>query len=733
MAKDKDAATLKDSYDVVVLGAGPGGYVAAIRAAQLGLETVCVEAEDREGGWGGCCLNWGCIPAKAILESAALAHRIRHEAAEFGVKTRDIQLDIGQAVARSRTVSERLSKGISYLFRKNKVTPVRGRGRLGKGKRVEIALTDGGEAAVTARKGIIVATGSRAKTFPGFEFDGERVFSSREALDVKKIPQRMVIVGAGAVGVEFADVFNAFGSEVTILEALPQILPVEDAEVAKVVEGAFRKRGMKISTGTKVKELDRSNRKTLKLSVEWDGKEETIETEAVLMAVGRAPNVEEIGLEEAGVKLNGGFIMIDELCRTTAEGIYAVGDVAGPPMLAHKGRQEPDADALRQRAVLHLLPPRGRERRPHGAAGEGGGARVHRGQVPVQRERARADRGGAGRVREDHRRQEVRRGAGRPHRRAQRDGAHPRAGARPRAGDDGGGDRPHDPRAPDPLRGGGRGRARGTRPADPHLAAGRHGTVSPRRRPGLGGPGSGPGAERMRRLVVVHLPGLTDYAAALEWQRALAAARADGTSRDDLLVLLQHPPVITLGRGAHDVNLVADADALRARGVPVFEVERGGDVTYHGHGQLVGYPILHLEQHRKDLHWYLRRVEEALIKSCADFGVEAGRSPGYTGVWVPADAPARKIASIGVHVARWVTRHGFALNVTTDLSAFDLIVACGIPSVQMTSIERETGEAPDWGTVTESAGRRFAETFELEPEPASAEEVAASLGTPVPR
>lgn len=236
----------------------------------------------------------------------------------------------------------------------------------------------------------------------------------------------------------------------------------------------------------------------------------------------------------------------------------------------------------------------------------------------------------------------------------------------------------------------------------------------------------------MSALTVVQLPGLTDYGAALEWQRALASARADGTLPDDLLILLQHPPVITLGRGARAEHLTADSEAPRAQDVPVFEVERGGDVTYHGPGQLVGYPIIHLEAHRKDLHWYLRQVEEALIRTCADFGIAAGRNPGYTGVWVPGPdgAPARKIASIGVHVARWVTRHGFALNVTTDLSAFDLIVPCGIPRVEMTSIEKETGREPEWTTATEGAARRFAEVFRLVPEPVAPDVLPVPLPAP---
>jgi lipoyl(octanoyl) transferase len=220
-----------------------------------------------------------------------------------------------------------------------------------------------------------------------------------------------------------------------------------------------------------------------------------------------------------------------------------------------------------------------------------------------------------------------------------------------------------------------------------------------------------------RRLSVVVLPGLTDYGAALEWQRALARARAEGVLAHDLVLLLEHAPVVTLGRGARREHLRLDPEALRARGVEVVEVERGGDVTYHGPGQLVGYPILDLATHRKDVHWYLRRLEDVLIEVCAAFGVAAGRNPGYTGVWVlDPVAPRRKVASIGVHVARWITRHGFALNVTTDLSAFDLIVPCGIPEVEMTSLAREAGpERVPWDRVVEATADALARTFELAP------------------
>ena len=306
---------IKDAYDVVILGAGPGGYVAAIRAAQLGLEVACIETVGEEGGLGGVCLNWGCIPAKALLESANWARRIANDAADFGIKVKGYELDLGAAVDRSRQVSDRLTKGVQYLFDKNGVTTIFGYGRLAGGGGVQIELKEGGEAAIAA-KNIIIATGARPKTFPGFEFDGERVISSREALELKKIPNHIVIVGAGSTGMEFADVFAAFGAQVTIVEALPQLLPVEDKDAAGVVERSFKKRGIDVRKKTAVKSLEKLKTK-LKVTVENSKGDSTIECDTLLMAVGRAPNVEDIGLEAAGVKLDDrGWIRIDDYNKT---------------------------------------------------------------------------------------------------------------------------------------------------------------------------------------------------------------------------------------------------------------------------------------------------------------------------------------------------------------------------------------------------------------------------------
>ncbi len=335
VTKDK----IKDSYDVIVIGAGPGGYVAAIRAAQLGLDVACIESESREGGLGGVCLNWGCIPTKAMLESAALAHSIKDQAADFGIKVKGVSLEIETAISRSRQVSDRLTKGVRFLFDKNGVMPIFGRAKLAGDKKVEVELKSGGSHSISASS-IIIASGSRPKTFPGFEFDGERVISSRDALELKKLPGHIVIVGAGSIGMEFADIFNAFGANTTIVEILPQLLPLEDSEIAGVVERSFKKRGIKVKKKTGVKSLEKLEKK-LHVTVEGPTGEEVVECDTLLMAVGRTPNVEDLGLEAAGVKLTErGWIQIDEFGRTTADGIYAIGDVAGEPMLAHKASHE---------------------------------------------------------------------------------------------------------------------------------------------------------------------------------------------------------------------------------------------------------------------------------------------------------------------------------------------------------------------------------------------------------
>jgi dihydrolipoamide dehydrogenase len=324
-----------NSFDIVVIGAGPGCYVAAIKAAQLGYKTACVE----EGNLGGVCLNIGCIPTKALLESAAMITHLGH-AKEFGVTVGEIKTDLAQAVKRSRQVSERLVKGIGFLFKKNKVTHLPGRGRLaGKGQ-VEVTGKDGKTQTVAA-KHVIIATGSRPRDLPFLKIDHDRVWDSTDAMMSNTPPKTLAVVGAGAIGCEFADVYAAFGTQVTIIEMADRVLPLEDRDCSAVVEKSYRKRGMTVLTSVKLEKAE-VGKDGVKLTItDAKGQTQTVEAERVLSAIGRAPLVEDIGLEKAGVKLTDrGFIGVDRQMKTNVEGVYAIGDVAGPPLLAHKGSHE---------------------------------------------------------------------------------------------------------------------------------------------------------------------------------------------------------------------------------------------------------------------------------------------------------------------------------------------------------------------------------------------------------
>ena len=329
------------SYDVIFLGGGPAGYVGAIRCAQLGLSTAVIERE----GLGGTCVLWGCIPAKALLESAAVANRVRH-AQEFGVTVGDAQYDYGVAMKRSRAVSTQNSKGVEFLFKKNKITWIRGIGRLAGRSAVSVTMPDGTEEHHEANRGLVVATGSRVRGLPqvGLELNKVSVLSSDDVLVLERAPSTMAIIGAGAVGCEFADVFSAFGTQVTLVEALPALLPLEDADVSAELTRSFKKRKIDVLTGARVVNVDvrdQSVSMTVAVGGRDGGRERRLSVERVLVAAGRAPNVEGIGLAEAGVELTErGFIRINERLETAAAGLFAIGDVAGPPMLAHKGSRE---------------------------------------------------------------------------------------------------------------------------------------------------------------------------------------------------------------------------------------------------------------------------------------------------------------------------------------------------------------------------------------------------------
>jgi dihydrolipoamide dehydrogenase len=331
---------MAESYDVIVIGAGPGGYVAAIRAAQLGLRTAVVESKHL----GGICLNWGCIPTKALLRSAEVYHNMSHASA-YGLTAGSIGFDIAAVVKRSRGVASQLSTGVGFLLKKNKVDVIWGRGTLkGGGKLAVVAAENPPKGALGAgeyqAKHIIVATGARPRVLPGLEPDKKLVWTYFEAMVPETMPKSLLVVGSGAIGIEFASFYRTMGAEVTVVEVLPQVLPVEDHEIAAHALKRFEKQGIKVLTETKVTKLDKSaNSVTATLQLK-DGKTEQMTVDRVISAVGVVGNIEDLGLEALGVKIERGIISTDGLGRTNVAGVYAIGDVAGPPMLAHKAEHE---------------------------------------------------------------------------------------------------------------------------------------------------------------------------------------------------------------------------------------------------------------------------------------------------------------------------------------------------------------------------------------------------------
>ena len=323
---------MAQNFDMVVIGAGPGGYVAAIRGAQLGLKVACIEREHL----GGICLNWGCIPTKALLRSAEVFH-LMHRAKDFGLSADGIGFDLEKVVVRSRGVAKQLTGGIGHLFKKNKVTTIMGEARLTAPGKVSVK-TDKGTEEVTA-KNIVLATGARARQLPGLEPDGKLVWNYKHALVPPHMPKKLLVIGSGAIGIEFASFFNTLGADTTVVEVMDRVLPVEDAEISAFAKKQFVKQGMKILEKATVKKLDRKG-STVTAHIETGGKTETQDFDTVISAVGIVGNVENLGLEELGVKIDRTHVLTDEYCRTGVEGLYAIGDVAGAPWLAHKASHE---------------------------------------------------------------------------------------------------------------------------------------------------------------------------------------------------------------------------------------------------------------------------------------------------------------------------------------------------------------------------------------------------------
>ncbi|NOX73153.1 MAG: dihydrolipoyl dehydrogenase, partial [Alphaproteobacteria bacterium] len=337
------------TYDMIVIGAGPGGYVAAIRGAQLGLKVAIVEREHL----GGICLNWGCIPTKALLRSAEVFH-LMGRAKEFGLSADKIGFDLAAVVKRSRGVAAQLSAGIGHLMKKNKITVVMGTAKLTAKNTVSVK-TDKGVETLSA-KAIVVATGARARELPGLEADGDLVWTYKHALVATRMPKKLLVIGSGAIGIEFASFFNTLGADTTVVEVLDRVLPVEDAEISKFAKKQFVKQGMKIREKSMVKKLDRGKGKVI-AHIEAGGKVETHEFDTVISAVGIVGNVEGLGLEEIGIKIDRSHVVVDEYCRTGIDGVYAIGDIAGAPWLAHKASHEGVAVA-EQIAGLHPHPVR---------------------------------------------------------------------------------------------------------------------------------------------------------------------------------------------------------------------------------------------------------------------------------------------------------------------------------------------------------------------------------------
>jgi len=337
------------TYDIIVIGSGPGGYVTAIRASQLGMKVAVVEKAEL----GGICLNWGCIPTKALLKSANVFEYIKH-AADYGITVKGESADFGAIVKRSRGVAEKMSGGVTFLMKKNKIDVIQGTGKVKAGKKVAVTAADGKTTEYTATKAVIVATGARSRQLPNLQQDGKKIIGYREAMILPTLPKKMVVVGSGAIGVEFAYFYNTLGVDVTVVEYLPVIVPVEDEEVSKQLERSFKKQGMKIMTDASVESVDTKGKGCV-VTVKTKKGEEKIECDIVLSAVGIETNLQGIGLEDVGIATDKGKVLVNDFYQTNIPGYYAIGDIVKGPALAHVASAE-GIICVEKIAGLHVEP-----------------------------------------------------------------------------------------------------------------------------------------------------------------------------------------------------------------------------------------------------------------------------------------------------------------------------------------------------------------------------------------
>ena len=681
------------SYEVIVIGGGPGGYAAAIRLAQLGLKTLCVERESM----GGICLNWGCIPSKALIAATSLVQKIQ-AASDMGITVSDLSVDVAKMQEWKDGIVKKLTGGIGSLVRGNGADIVMGNATLTGPRQVRVT-TDEGDKLFDATKAIVVATGTEVIQIPGFEADGERIITAREAVSLQKAPESLCIIGGGVIGLELGMVYMKLGTKVTVVELTDQLLPGVDSDLVRVVQKHLRKGKVDVRLKTKASAVEVTDG-GVKVTVEGEKGTDTVEAETLLVAVGFRPNSKGLGLEEVGVELDDrGHIRVNEQLRTNVDGIYAIGDVTGGPYLAHKASAEAEVCAEviagHNRATDWRSIPAAIFTEPEIAtagmsetAAREAGRNVTIGKFPFAASgRAMAVRETDGFIKtiidaDNHRVIGVGIVGPEASESDQRSGPRDRDGrVRRRRG-------AHHSPPPDARRG-----------RDGGLQA----------RAWRGYPRNEPQVSAGRRRFHFYRVGRLAYAKAHDLQQRLVDARKRGAIEDTIL-LLEHDPVLTMGRRAETQNILFSRDVLAAQGVSVEEVGRGGDVTYHGPGQLVCYPIIDLHPDRRDVRKYVSSLEETMIRVAAEYGVEAGRVEGLNGAWVGD----KKIGAVGVRISRWVTMHGFALNSTTELSHFQLIVPCGIADKGVTSLERETGASPPMREVEEHAARHFASLYEAE-------------------